>query len=92
MRGDDEPSGHLFSYVSPDQRVTADHPLRAIRRMTDAALRDLRPALRSPRRPPSRASREASDGCGRSCSTWRGLRPPWLSLFFEKAFVRRLEP
>jgi transposase len=45
MRGDDEQSGHLFSYVSPEQRVPADHPLRAIRRMTDAALRDLRPAL-----------------------------------------------
>lgn len=45
MRGDDEQSGHLFSYVSPEQRVPADHPLRAIRRMTDAALRELRPAL-----------------------------------------------
>jgi transposase len=45
MRGDDEQSGHLFSYVSPEQRVPADHPLRAIRRMTDVALRELRPAL-----------------------------------------------
>jgi len=45
MRGDDEQSGHLFSYLSPEQRVPADHPLRAIRRMTDAALRDLRPTL-----------------------------------------------
>lgn len=45
MRGDDEQSGHLFSYLSPEQRVPADHPLRAIRRMTDAALRELRPAL-----------------------------------------------
>jgi transposase len=38
MRGDDEQSGHLFSYLSPEQRVPADHPLRAIRQMTDAAL------------------------------------------------------
>ena len=38
MRGDDEQSGHLFSYVSPEHRVPADHPLRAIRAMTDAAL------------------------------------------------------
>jgi transposase len=38
MRGDDEQSGHLFSYLSPEQRVPADHPLRAIREMTDAAL------------------------------------------------------
>jgi transposase len=45
MRGDDEQSGHLFSYLSPEQRVPVDHPLRAIRRMTDVALRELRPAL-----------------------------------------------
>jgi transposase len=38
MRGDDEQSGHLFSYLSPEQRVPADHPLRSIRQMTDAAL------------------------------------------------------
>ena len=38
MRGDDEQSGHLFSYLSPEQRVPADHPLRLIRQMTDAAL------------------------------------------------------
>jgi hypothetical protein len=35
MRGDDEQSGHLFSYLSPEQRVPADHALRAIRTMTD---------------------------------------------------------
>ena len=38
MRGDDEQSGHLFSYLSPEQRVPAEHPLRPIRQMTDAAL------------------------------------------------------
>jgi transposase len=43
MRGDDQQTEHLFSYVSPEQRVPADHPLRAIRTMTDAALRDLSP-------------------------------------------------
>jgi hypothetical protein len=37
MRGDDEQSGHLFSYLSPEQRVPSDHPLRTIRGMTDAA-------------------------------------------------------
>ena len=41
MRGHDEQSGHLFSYLSPEQRVPADHPLRAIRAMTDQALRRL---------------------------------------------------
>ena len=39
MRGDDEQSGHLCSYLSPEQRVPADHPLRVIRTMTDDALR-----------------------------------------------------
>ena len=27
MRGDDEQTGHLFSYLSPEQRVPADHSL-----------------------------------------------------------------
>ena len=43
MRGNDEQSGHLFSYLSPEQRVPADHPLRPIRAMTDQALRRLSP-------------------------------------------------
>jgi len=43
VRGDDEQSGHLFSYLSPEQRVPADHPLRIIRTMTDATLRRLSP-------------------------------------------------
>jgi len=43
VRGDDEQSGHLFSYLSPEQRVPADHPLRTIRTMTDDALRRLSP-------------------------------------------------
>lgn len=41
MRGHDEHSDFLFSYVSPEHRVPADHPLRPIRKMTDAALERL---------------------------------------------------
>ena len=41
MRGDDAQTGHMFSYLSPDQRVPADHPLRAIRALTDEALRSM---------------------------------------------------
>ena len=41
MRGDDQQTGWMFSYVSPEERVPADHPLRAIRRMTDAILERL---------------------------------------------------
>lgn len=43
MRGPDEQTAHMFSYLSPEARVRADHPLRAIRRMTDQVLRDLSP-------------------------------------------------
>ena len=41
MRGPDEQTQHMFSYLSPEQRVPADHPLRAIRALTDEALRSL---------------------------------------------------
>lgn len=35
----------MFSYVSPEQRVPADHPLRPLRTMTDAVLRELSPTF-----------------------------------------------
>jgi transposase len=38
MRGADEQPGSMFSYVSLEERVPADHPLREIRRITDRAL------------------------------------------------------
>jgi len=38
LRGHDEKAAHLFSDVSPEQRVPADHPLRAIRQLTDRIL------------------------------------------------------
>jgi len=41
MRGLDKRSGELFSYVDLERRVRADHPLRAIRGLTDAALEAL---------------------------------------------------
>ena len=43
MRGHDEQTGHGFSYLSPEQRVPADHPLRAIRKMSDHILGRLSP-------------------------------------------------
>src|SRR5437870_12588914 len=41
MRGHDEQAAHLFSYVSPEARVPRDHPLRALREMTDRVLATL---------------------------------------------------
>lgn len=43
MRGADDTTEGLFSYVSCEARVPADHPLRAIRAMVDEALEVLSP-------------------------------------------------
>ena len=43
MRGHDLHQDAMFSYLSPEQRVPQDHPLRPIRRMTDQALQRLSP-------------------------------------------------
>ena len=41
MRGDDRQPDAMFSYVSPEQRVPSDHPLRAIRLLVDEILGDM---------------------------------------------------
>jgi transposase len=41
MRGDDRQPDAMFSYVSPEQRVPPDHPLRAIRRLVDDVLGEM---------------------------------------------------
>jgi len=41
MRGLDHQQSAMFSYLSPDQRVPSDHPLRAIREITDIVLKQL---------------------------------------------------
>jgi transposase len=38
MRGEDEKQSAMFSYVTLEQRIPRDHPLRSIRWMTDRAL------------------------------------------------------
>jgi len=43
MRGNDKQQSQMFSYISPEQRVRADHPLRAIRAMVDEVLREMSP-------------------------------------------------
>ena len=45
MRGDERTQDGMFSYVSLEQRVAEDHPLRAVRRLTDAVLGTLSPEL-----------------------------------------------
>lgn len=41
MRGADEQTGRLFSYLSPEALIPADHPLRAIRPLVNKALEKL---------------------------------------------------
>jgi transposase len=43
MRGTDQQQTHVFSYISPEQRVRRDHPLRPIRTMVDEILKELSP-------------------------------------------------
>jgi transposase len=41
MRGDDAICGRLFSYIDLDKRIRADHPMRVIRAIANAALKSL---------------------------------------------------
>src|ERR1039457_6668930 len=41
MRGVDHQQADMYSYLSPEARVRADHPLRAIRTMADQALSNM---------------------------------------------------
>lgn len=47
MRGIDHQQGHVFSYLSPEERVRKDHPLRAVRAMTDEVLHEMSPVFDS---------------------------------------------
>jgi transposase len=43
MRGDDRQQQEMWSYISAEERVPQDHPLRAMRKIVNAVLRDLSP-------------------------------------------------
>src|SRR6266852_5080918 len=43
MRGPDQKQDAIFSYLSPEERVPAEHPLRQIRTLVDGVLRDMSP-------------------------------------------------
>jgi len=43
MRGDDNSQEGIFSYISPEKRVPADHPLRPICKMVDEILKEMSP-------------------------------------------------
>jgi hypothetical protein len=52
MRGWNRQTGKLFSYPSPEALVLPDHPLRAIKRLADAALDRLSSNLQHFMHPP----------------------------------------
>ena len=41
MRGSDRQQADMYSYLSPEERVRGNHPLRAIRAMADEALKNM---------------------------------------------------
>src|ERR1700680_1221809 len=43
MRGDDQQQSGVFSYISAEQRVPQDHPLRPLRKMVNEVLAELSP-------------------------------------------------
>jgi transposase len=45
MRGIDRQAGHLGGYINPEAIVPADHPLRVIRALVNAALERLSPVF-----------------------------------------------
>ena len=45
MRGRFRDQGGLFSYIAPDRRVPADHPLRRVRELVGDVLKELSPSL-----------------------------------------------
>ncbi|MGA8011961.1 MAG: IS5 family transposase [Candidatus Acidiferrales bacterium] len=85
MRGADERSGALFSYVDLEARVRVDHPLRAIREIANVALADL-----------SREFATLYSGLGRpSIAPEMLLRAMLLQAFYsvrsERQLMERLE-
>lgn len=85
MRGEDRTSGALFSYVDVEARIPANHPLRAMRRLTNAALAEL-----------DRSFFALYEGIGRpSIPPERLLRASLVQLLYsirsERQLVERLE-
>ncbi len=84
MRGEDEKQQDMFSYISPEQRVPADHPLRAVREMVDQILKEMSP----------RFARLYSDVGRPSIAPERLLRTLLLKIFYtirsERLLVEQL--
>ena len=76
MRGSDERSGALFSYVDLEARVPAAHPLRTIRVIVNNALTALSPASMTSMPGWDALRSRPNSCCGRSCCR-RSTRSAW---------------
>jgi transposase len=56
MRGSDVQQADMYSYVSPEQRVPANHPLRGIRELVNVVLQELSPLFSEIYSPMGRSS------------------------------------
>ena len=80
MRGDDDLQEGMFSYISPEKRVPADHPLRPIRKMVDETLKEMSPKFQ----------RLYSDVGRPSIAPERLLRSLLLQIFYSVRSERML--
>jgi Transposase domain (DUF772) len=80
MRGDDNQQEGMFSYLSPQKRVPADHPLRPIRKMVDEILKEMSP----------RFAKLYSDVGRPSIAPERLLRSLLLQIFYSVRSERML--
>ena len=85
MRGSDERSGSLFSYVGIEGRLRPDHPLRAIRALTDETLAAMESELAA-----------LYSRIGRPSIAPQMLLPAMLQAFYsvrsERQLMERMEP
>src|ERR1700723_4324841 len=80
MRGPDHQQSAMFSYLSPEQRVPSDHPLRAVRQMADTILSQLSQVF----------SKMYSDICRRSIPPEKLLRALLLQVLYTVRSERML--
>jgi hypothetical protein len=60
MRGEAERQIGMLTLVTPEQRVRDDHPLRRVKPLAEAALKDLSPTFDTGARRPNRFARFTS--------------------------------
>jgi len=80
MRGDDNQQEEMVSNISPETRVSADHPLRPIRKMVDEILKGMSPQF----------AKLYSEVGRPSIALERLFRSPLLQIFYSVRSERML--